>query len=295
MARHLASLYGSEKDRVNCPFWLRTGACRHGDQCSRLHQRPAHSPTVLLSHIWVNPTLAQPMGADGLPVPLDPQVKLEQFEDFFEDLFNGLSAYGEIEEVRRRADGRPGSRPGPPRAPAPGPPPGPSLPAGRRPGQPRGPHGGQRAREIPARAGRRQGRGRPPREVLLGPGHPGRALERHRLQPEQLSAVRGGFLQVPRVRRAPRGPVPYPRGLRPPPAPGPPPPPAATTPRSPLRPPQRLQLPPPHPGFPGAREADVRPLEVSGTSPPAGSAPLPPHPHAPPPARPACHAPRLPA
>ncbi|CDY21243.1 BnaC02g28800D [Brassica napus] len=29
MAEHLASIFGTEKDRVNCPFYLKIGACRH--------------------------------------------------------------------------------------------------------------------------------------------------------------------------------------------------------------------------------------------------------------------------
>jgi len=26
---------GTEQDRVNCSFYLKIGACRHGDRCSR--------------------------------------------------------------------------------------------------------------------------------------------------------------------------------------------------------------------------------------------------------------------
>ncbi|CDY46291.1 BnaC05g21650D [Brassica napus] len=51
MAEHLASIYGTEKDRVNCPFYNKMGACRHGDRCSRIHNRPAISPTLLLSNM----------------------------------------------------------------------------------------------------------------------------------------------------------------------------------------------------------------------------------------------------
>jgi hypothetical protein len=28
MAEHLASIFGTEKDRVNCPFFFKIGACR---------------------------------------------------------------------------------------------------------------------------------------------------------------------------------------------------------------------------------------------------------------------------
>ncbi|CBI40781.3 unnamed protein product, partial [Vitis vinifera] len=52
MAEHLASIFGTEKDRVNCPFYFKIGACRHGDRCSRLHNRPTISPTLLLSNMY---------------------------------------------------------------------------------------------------------------------------------------------------------------------------------------------------------------------------------------------------
>ncbi|KAF5782231.1 putative transcription factor C3H family [Helianthus annuus] len=42
MAEHLASIFGTEKDRVNCLFYFKIGACRHGDRCSRLHTKPPH-------------------------------------------------------------------------------------------------------------------------------------------------------------------------------------------------------------------------------------------------------------
>ena len=35
MAEYLASIFGTEKDKVNCSFFFKIGACRHGDRCSR--------------------------------------------------------------------------------------------------------------------------------------------------------------------------------------------------------------------------------------------------------------------
>ena len=48
MADHLASIYGTEKDKVNCSFYFKIGACRHGDRCSRKHIQPNFSQTVLI-------------------------------------------------------------------------------------------------------------------------------------------------------------------------------------------------------------------------------------------------------
>ena len=35
MADRLAKKFGTEDDKVNCPFYYKIGACRHGDSCTR--------------------------------------------------------------------------------------------------------------------------------------------------------------------------------------------------------------------------------------------------------------------
>ncbi|XAR60088.1 hypothetical protein NMG60_11033331 [Bertholletia excelsa] len=125
MAEHLASIFGTEKDRVNCPFYFKIGACRHGDRCSRLHTKPSISPTLLLSNMYQRPDMITP-GVDAQGQPIDPRKMQEHFEvvkllqenrtlfvriqniyrfrsvsvwGFFEDLFEELSKYGEIESL----------------------------------------------------------------------------------------------------------------------------------------------------------------------------------------------------
>ncbi|KAK1309640.1 Splicing factor U2af small subunit B [Acorus calamus] len=98
MAEHLASIFGTEKDRVNCPFYFKIGACRHGDRCSRLHTRPTISPTLLLSNMYQRPDMITP-GVDPAGQPLDPRKIQQHFEDFYEDLFEELTKYGEIESL----------------------------------------------------------------------------------------------------------------------------------------------------------------------------------------------------
>ncbi|CAG9465158.1 unnamed protein product [Pedinophyceae sp. YPF-701] len=99
MADRLASIFGTEKDRVNCPFYLKIGACRHGDRCSRMHNVPSISQSILIRNLYQNPVLTQPAGPDGLPLPIDTNEKLEDFEDFYEDVFEELAKYGEVEEM----------------------------------------------------------------------------------------------------------------------------------------------------------------------------------------------------
>ncbi|XP_050376125.1 splicing factor U2af small subunit B-like [Argentina anserina] len=91
MAEHLASIFGTEKDRVNCPFYFKIGACRHGDRCSRLHNRPTISPTLLLSNMYQRPDMITP--------GVDPRKIQDHFEDFYEDIFEELDKFGEIESL----------------------------------------------------------------------------------------------------------------------------------------------------------------------------------------------------
>ncbi|CAK9320142.1 unnamed protein product [Citrullus colocynthis] len=98
MAEHLASIFGTEKDRVNCPFYFKIGACRHGDRCSRLHTKPSISPTLLLSNMYQRPDMITP-GVDPQGQALDPRKVQDHFEDFYEDLFEELSKYGDLESL----------------------------------------------------------------------------------------------------------------------------------------------------------------------------------------------------
>ncbi|KAB1221277.1 Splicing factor U2af small subunit A [Morella rubra] len=100
MAEHLASIFGTEKDRVNCPFYFKIGACRHGDRCSRLHTKPTISPTLCLSNMYQRPDMLTNPAPQAQPNPnLDPAHIQEHFEDFYQDLFEELSKYGHIESL----------------------------------------------------------------------------------------------------------------------------------------------------------------------------------------------------
>lgn len=52
MALKLAKLYGTEEDKVNCPFYFKIGACRYGDKCLRIHNKPPYSQTILFKHMY---------------------------------------------------------------------------------------------------------------------------------------------------------------------------------------------------------------------------------------------------
>ena len=93
-ARHLARIHGTEEDRVNCPFFFKIGACRHGDRCSRIHHRPAFSQTILVKHIYRHPVreaelraAAEGRGVDTVDPrrDVDGDKAMEDFLCFYEE------------------------------------------------------------------------------------------------------------------------------------------------------------------------------------------------------------------
>ncbi|KAI9597458.1 hypothetical protein BDF19DRAFT_491117 [Syncephalis fuscata] len=93
MAEHLASIYGTEKDKVNCSFYFKIGACRHGERCSRKHVKPNFSQTVLIANFYQNPALDP-------NCQLDKEQLQSHFDLFYEDIFMEFCKYGEVEDMR---------------------------------------------------------------------------------------------------------------------------------------------------------------------------------------------------
>lgn len=96
MAEELTAAFGTEKDKVNCPFFFKVGACRHGEKCSRLHHRPEISQTILIPHMYQNPAVT--MAQDEL-LRMDPRVLEDQFCDFYEDVYDEMAKYGKVEDI----------------------------------------------------------------------------------------------------------------------------------------------------------------------------------------------------
>lgn len=106
-AAHLARIHGTEEDKVNCPFYFKIGACRHADRCSRLHHRPAFSPTILIKHIYRHPIREAELRASTatdkeerskLEV-VDKAKAMEDFLQFFENMYEELGKFGRIEAL----------------------------------------------------------------------------------------------------------------------------------------------------------------------------------------------------
>ncbi|CAK9303470.1 unnamed protein product [Gordionus sp. m RMFG-2023] len=100
MAEYLASIFGTEKDKVNCSFYFKIGACRHGDKCSRIHNKPTFSQTVLMTNLYLNPQHAASINPGNIGNPLSEVEAQEHFDEFFEEVFTELEdKYGEVEEM----------------------------------------------------------------------------------------------------------------------------------------------------------------------------------------------------
>jgi len=106
-AAHLARIHGTEEDKVNCPFYFKIGACRHADRCSRLHHRPAFSPTVLIKHVYRHPVREAELRASAVADSalkkklevVDARKAKEDFLVFFENMYEELGKFGRLEAL----------------------------------------------------------------------------------------------------------------------------------------------------------------------------------------------------
>uniref|UniRef100_T1HHX8 Uncharacterized protein n=2 Tax=Rhodnius prolixus TaxID=13249 RepID=T1HHX8_RHOPR len=103
MAAYRALIFGTEFDPVNCSFFYKVGACRHGEECSRVHHRPLFSQTVLLKNMYIDPKLIE-LTTDGVRYyanPVEEQEAQEHFENFYEDVYIECEEkYGEIDTMK---------------------------------------------------------------------------------------------------------------------------------------------------------------------------------------------------
>ncbi|XP_037399438.1 LOW QUALITY PROTEIN: splicing factor U2AF 35 kDa subunit [Pygocentrus nattereri] len=97
MAEYLASIFGTEKDKVNCSFYFKIGACRHGDRCSRLHNKPTFSQTILIQNIYRNP---QNSAQTAMPLAFRYEEDAEKAVlDLNNRWFNGQPIHAELSPV----------------------------------------------------------------------------------------------------------------------------------------------------------------------------------------------------
>ncbi|MGH0125060.1 UNVERIFIED_CONTAM: hypothetical protein FKN15_021488 [Acipenser sinensis] len=91
--------YRTEKDRANCPFYLKTGACRFGDRCSRKHAHPASSPTLMIRGMFVTFGIEQSRRDDydtDASLEYSEEEVHQQFLDFYEDVLPEFKSVGKV-------------------------------------------------------------------------------------------------------------------------------------------------------------------------------------------------------
>ncbi|XP_008786457.2 zinc finger CCCH domain-containing protein 16 [Phoenix dactylifera] len=85
--------FGTEQDKAHCPFHLKTGACRFGSRCSRVHFHPDNSCTLLIKNMYSGPGLAWEQD-EGLEYT-DEEVE-HCYEEFYEDVHTEFLKFGEL-------------------------------------------------------------------------------------------------------------------------------------------------------------------------------------------------------
>ncbi|PIA47080.1 hypothetical protein AQUCO_01400050v1 [Aquilegia coerulea] len=85
--------FGTEQDKAHCPFHIKTGACRFGVRCSRVHFYPDKSCTLLIKNMYSGPGLAweQDEGLEYTDDEID-----RSYEEFYEDVHTEFLKFGEI-------------------------------------------------------------------------------------------------------------------------------------------------------------------------------------------------------
>ncbi|KAJ6667539.1 hypothetical protein lerEdw1_016660 [Lerista edwardsae] len=90
---------GTERDRANCPFYIKTGACRFGDRCSRKHNYPSSSQTLLIRGMFVTFGMEQCKRDDydtDASLEYSEEEIYQQFLDFYEDVLPEFKNVGKV-------------------------------------------------------------------------------------------------------------------------------------------------------------------------------------------------------
>jgi splicing factor U2AF 35 kDa subunit len=83
-----------------CKFFSKMGACRNGDGCILVHQKPSQSPTVVFPLMYPNP-----LAIDNLPdrpfnFTYDKKYLKKHFEHFYKNVWRTFMELGRIAELR---------------------------------------------------------------------------------------------------------------------------------------------------------------------------------------------------
>jgi len=80
--------HSMSKDPTNCKFYMKTGACRFGQRCSRNHVAYENSPTILIPNFFQSSVLPDP------DTETDEVEIIHEFEKFYDDVIGEFRAAG---------------------------------------------------------------------------------------------------------------------------------------------------------------------------------------------------------
>ncbi|KAG7277870.1 hypothetical protein CRUP_001322 [Coryphaenoides rupestris] len=95
--------YGTERDVQNCPFFLKTGACRFGDRCSRKHVYPASSSTLMIRSMFVTFGMDQCHRDDydtDASLEHSEEELYENFLEFYHDVLPEFQGLGKVVQFK---------------------------------------------------------------------------------------------------------------------------------------------------------------------------------------------------
>ncbi|OBS78802.1 hypothetical protein A6R68_18821 [Neotoma lepida] len=88
-----------EKYRASCPFYSKTGACRFGNRCSRKHDFPTSSPTLLVKSMFTTFGMEQCRRDDydsDASLEYSEEETYQQFLDFYHDVLPEFKNVGKV-------------------------------------------------------------------------------------------------------------------------------------------------------------------------------------------------------
>jgi hypothetical protein len=100
-AEELKAEFKGEGDAALCSFFMKTGACRYGEACSKPHPYPSISATIMVKNMYDGPGMTDIQDEDN-----DDGLELEEheiyksFREFFEDVVPEFQAFGNVLALR---------------------------------------------------------------------------------------------------------------------------------------------------------------------------------------------------
>ncbi|KAM9410365.1 U2 small nuclear ribonucleoprotein auxiliary factor 35 kDa subunit-related protein 2-like [Pholidichthys leucotaenia] len=95
--------FGTERDVANCPFFLKTGACRFGDRCSRMHAYPTTSPTLMIRGMFttfgMEETHRDDYDIDACLEHSEEELQ-ESFIEFYHDVLPEFRSVGKVVQFK---------------------------------------------------------------------------------------------------------------------------------------------------------------------------------------------------